>query len=72
MVLPMLMKRPEHKKFDYRPRYYNPDKDKQQNLKDRMNIARRAYTIRKKNNKIFLYFLIVVLVIYLAIKFGVL
>lgn len=71
MVLHMLMKRPEHKKFDYQPRYYNPDKDKQQNLKDRMNIARRAYTIRKKNNKILIYFLITILIIYLAIKFGV-
>ncbi len=72
MVFPMLMKKPEHKKFDYQPRYYKPEKDKSQNLKDRMEIARRSYSLKKKNNKMIFYLVFILAVIYLAIKFGIL
>ncbi|MEJ5305970.1 MAG: hypothetical protein WHV63_08500 [Ignavibacteria bacterium] len=68
----MLMKRPEHKRFDYIPRYYDPEKDKSQKLKDRIEIARKSYLYKKKNNRLIIYFLIIILIIYLAIKFGLL
>jgi hypothetical protein len=68
----MLMKRPEHKRFDYIPRYYDPEKDKSQKLKDRMELARKSYLHKKKNNRFIFYFLIIILILYLAIKFGVL
>lgn len=67
----MLMKKPEHKRFEYRPRYYNPEKDKSQKFKERFEITRKSYLLKKKNNKFILYFLIIILVLYLAIKFGV-
>lgn len=44
----MLMKKPEHKKFEYIPRYYNPDKDKEQNLKDKFEIARHSHLLKRK------------------------
>lgn len=72
MVLPMLMKRPEHKKFEYQPRYYNPDKDRSQNLKDRMNIARRSLNLKKRNYKIYFYFILALIIIFLGIKLGIL
>lgn len=72
MVLLMLMKKPEHKKFEYLPRYYKPEKDKTQNFRERFEITRRSYSIRKKSNKIFLYLIFILVVLYLAIKFGLL
>lgn len=72
MVFLMLMKKPEHKKFDYQPRYYKPEKDKSQNLKERMELARRSHSLKKKNNRIILYLVFILVVIYLAIKFGIL
>lgn len=72
MVFLMLMKKPEHKKFDYQPRYYKPEKDKSQNLKERMELARRSHSLKKKNNRFILYLVFILVVIYLAIKFGIL
>lgn len=66
----MLMKKPEHKKFEYIPRYYNPDKDKEQNLKDKFEIARHSHLLKRKNNKLFIYFVLITIIIYLAIRFG--
>lgn len=66
----MLMKKPEHKKFEYLPRYYNPDKDKDQNFKDRFELARHSYLLKRKNNKLFVYFIFLTIIIYLAIRFG--
>lgn len=72
MVLLMLMKKPEHKKFEYQPRYYKPEKDKSENFKERFELTRRYYSLNKKNNKIFIYFVFILIIIYLAIKFGIL
>lgn len=71
MAFQMLMKRPEHKRFDYQPRYYKPEKDQSQKLKDKFDIARRSHLHKRKSNKIFIYFIFIVLVLYLAIKFGI-
>lgn len=71
MVFLMLMKKPEHKKFDYQPRYYKPEKDKSQNLKERMELARRSHSLKKKNNRSIFYLIFILVVIYLAIKFGI-
>lgn len=67
----MLMKKPEHKRFEYIPRYYKPEIDKSQKIKERMEIARKSYLYKKKNNRFIFYFLIIILILYLAIKFGV-
>ena len=67
----MLMKKPEHKRFEYNPRYYNPEQDKSQKLKDRMEIARKFHLHKKKNNRFIIYLLIIILILYLAIKFNV-
>lgn len=68
----MLMKKPEHKRFEYQPRYYKPEKDASQKFKEKFEITRKAYLVKKRNNKILFYFLIIILILYLAIRFGVL
>jgi len=70
MVLLMLMKKPEHKKFEYIPRYYKPEKDETQKFKDKFEIVRKSYSFKKKNNRLILYFILVLVIIYLAIRFG--
>ncbi len=67
----MLMKKPEHKRFEYIPRYYNPDKDESQKFKERFDLIRRYHIAKKKNYKLFLYFLIIILIMYIAIKIGI-
>ncbi len=68
----MLMKKPEHKRFDYQPRYYKPEKDKSQKFRDRLEIAYRSHLVRKNNSKLLFYFLIISLIIYLLMRFGIL
>ena len=67
----MLMKKPEHKRFEYQPRYYKPEKDKSEKLKERLEIARKASLYKKKNNKVIIYFIFIIFIIYLAIKIGI-
>lgn len=64
----MLMKKPEYKRFEYIPRYYKPENDKQQKLKDRFEIVRRSHLFKRNNRNIFFYLVIIILVIYLLIK----
>jgi hypothetical protein len=67
----MLMKKPEHKRFEYQPRYYKPEKDKSEKLKERLEIARKSHLYKKKNKKVLIYFIFIVFIIYLAIKIGI-
>jgi hypothetical protein len=64
------MKKPEQKKFEYIPRYYKPDKDEAQKFKDKFEIVRKSYSFKKKNNRLVFYFILVLVIIYLAIRFG--
>jgi hypothetical protein len=41
------MKKPNHRKFDYEPRYYDPSKDKDEQLKRRLGFSRRRKSIGK-------------------------
>jgi hypothetical protein len=64
----MLFKRPQHLRFEYIPRYYNPDKDEEEKrkerLKQRLKIQRLRISERKKRPIIW-WLIIVVLLFYL-------
>lgn len=65
----MLMKRPRHRVFDYPPRFYKPEQDEQERRKRRLGFSSyRKYTHRKKSPLIWI--VLIILVIYLIIRFG--
>lgn len=67
----MLAKRPQHRKFDYTPRFYDPDKDQELKKAERRKRRLGFRTARAKNKfKIkspiyYLVLLIVMVLIYL-------
>jgi hypothetical protein len=65
----MLMKKPRNRVFDYTPRFFNPESDKDERLKRRLGFSRRAKILRKKKSP-FMLFLLIILVIYLYLKFS--
>lgn len=64
----MLMKKPEYKRFEYIPRYYKPEKDKQQKLKERFEIVRKSNLYKRNYRNIYFYLIIIIFIIYLLIK----
>jgi len=65
----MFMKRPRHRIFDYTPRFYDPQTDKDERLKRKLGFSRqRKYRGRKRSPIIWLVFILIV--IYLLFKFG--
>jgi hypothetical protein len=60
----MFIKKPQHRVFDYEPRYYNPSDDKDEKLKRRLGFSRRQKSIGKKGGVI--KALIVVILILIA------
>ena len=68
----MFFKRPNHRIFDYQPRFYDPDTDEDERRKRRLGFKRRSKALRKKRNPlIWLLFIIVVLFIYLKLSTAV-
>ena len=65
----MLMKKPRHRIFDYTPRFYNPQTDKDEKVKRRLGFTRKTKALRKKRNPLF-WLVILAFVIYLYLKFS--
>ncbi len=65
----MLMKKPRHRVFDYTPRFYNPQTDKDEKIKRRLGFTRKTKALRKNRNPLF-WLVILAFVIYLYLKFS--
>jgi hypothetical protein len=63
----MFFKKPPHRIFDYTPRFYKPEEDKDEKLKRRLGFRRQLKTGRKKRSPI-IWLVLVVLVIYIYLK----
>lgn len=63
----MLFKKPSHKTFEYKPRFYNPNKDEEIRRKRRLNFSsyRKA---KRKNGNIITYLIILVIILYIFLK----
>jgi hypothetical protein len=65
----MFLKKPNHRIFDYQPRFYNPQMDESEKRKRRLGFTRqRKFRGRKRSPVIWLVFILAV--IYLFFKFG--
>lgn len=60
----MLMKRPQHRVFDYPPRFYKPEEDEQERRKRRLGFSQmRKYNKRQRNPIIWIVFIIIVTIV---------
>ncbi|CUS79031.1 hypothetical protein JGI7_00431 [Candidatus Kryptonium thompsonii] len=69
----MLFKRPQHLRFEYIPRYYNPDKDEELKRKERMKrkLKFQRIGISERKRKSLLWWLIITgLVFYLYLMLS--
>lgn len=59
----MFLKRPQYRKFEYLPRFYDPEKDHAEKFKHKMEAERRSH--QRKKRPVFLWAFLVFLVLYL-------
>lgn len=65
----MLFKKFKYRKFDYQPRYYNPDRDPELKRKKRLDFSRERKT-RKKTKNTYLFLVLIAIVIYFILRLG--
>jgi len=58
----MFFKRPQHKRFDYEPRFYNPERDPSEQFRERMR--REMRIARKKKKPVILWAAVFAIIIY--------
>ena len=64
----MFIKKPRHRIFDYTPRFYRPEDDKDEKLKRKLGFRRQLKTNRKKRSPIiWMIFVVVAIFIYLKL-----
>lgn len=65
----MFFKRPGHRIFDYIPRFYDPQTDKDEKLKRKLGFKHNRKHRGKKRNPV-IWLVLILLVIYLLLRFG--
>jgi hypothetical protein len=65
----MFFKKTPHRIFDYIPRYYKPEEDKEEKLKRKLGFRRQLKIGRKKKSPIF-WLMFVALAIYIYLKLS--
>ncbi len=65
----MFMKKPNHRVFDYTPRYYSPETDEQERKKRKLGFTRELKFKRKRRNPI-IWILLIFAVIWVILKLN--
>jgi len=65
----MLMKRPQHKDFEFIPRFYDPDKDPEERLRRKLGFNRKRRFKRKGRSPIY-WLVLLLIVIYFYLKLS--
>lgn len=63
----MFFKKPPHRIFDYTPRFYKPEEDKDEKLKRKLGFRRQLKMNRKKKSPM-IWLLLVIMVVYVYLK----
>jgi ATP/ADP translocase len=63
----MFFKKPPHRIFDYTPRFYKPEEDKDEKRKKRLGFRRQSKIQRKKRSP-FIWLLLVIIAVYIYLK----
>ncbi len=67
----MLFKKPEHKKFDYTPVYYKPEKDPEAKRKERIVFRRFSARNNFFSGKIIVFIILLFLILYFLKKLAI-
>ncbi len=65
----MLFKKPRHRIFDYTPRFYKPEEDKQERRKRKLGFRMNSVKKRKKRSPL-IWAVMVILIIIIYMKFA--
>lgn len=65
----MFFKRPQHRVFDYTPRYYKPENDPAEKRKQKLNFRSGGKKYLKKNNKVYLFIITFIVVLFFYLRF---
>lgn len=65
----MFIKKPTHKKFDYQPRYYKPEKDEELKRKKRLGF-RTNYRSKTSTKKPYIYIIMLAVILYIFLKYN--
>jgi uncharacterized membrane protein (DUF106 family) len=63
----MFFKKTPHRVFDYTPRFYKPEDDKDQKLKRKLGFRRQMKMNRKKKSPM-IWLLLVIIAVYIYLK----
>jgi len=63
----MLFKKPSHKTFEYKPRFYNPNKDDEIRRERRLKFSRYRKA-KKKNGNLITYLILLIVILYIFLK----
>lgn len=65
----MFFKKPPHRIFDYTPRFYKPEDDKDEKRKRRLGFKRQLKMSRKKRSPM-IWLVLIVLAVYIYLKLS--
>jgi uncharacterized membrane protein (DUF106 family) len=65
----MFIKKPTHRKFNYEPRYYNPEKDEELKRKQKLGF-RSKYRVKTSTKKPFAYIIMLAIILYIFLKYN--
>ncbi len=65
----MLMRKPKYRRFEYQPRYYDPEKDEREKRKKRLKFRYARRTKPRKTNQ-FIYIGVFILALYVYLKLS--
>jgi len=65
----MLIKKPKHKDFEYIPRFYKPEEDREERLRKQLGFN-RTRKFKKKGRSPLIWLVLLILVIYLYYRFS--
>lgn len=66
----MFMKRPQYRRFDYTPRFYKPELDEEERRKRKLGFGSSRLSIRKKTINPLLWLIMILLIIFILVRFG--
>lgn len=64
----MFIKKPKYHKFDYQPRYYDPDKDPELRRKRKLGFRSNRPNYSKRKSPV-VFVLLLIVIVYLLLKY---
>jgi hypothetical protein len=66
----MLMRKPQHRKFEYVPRFYDPTKDPEERRKRKLGFRNYRKHGRKGKSNIIIWLVAIVIILWFILKYS--